>query len=287
MTATTAEPRQRGHLMVAPPIQRAGDVATIDCRDVYYTYVNDAVRVAAAEGATEVRLLHVNGQRYIGTGLRTQDLRIEVHGTPGQAVAMFMDGPAVEVHGNVQDGAGNTMNAGSLIVHGGAGDVVGYGMRGGRLFIRGDVGYRAGIHMKAHEGAHPVIVAGGTARDFLGEYMAGGLLILLGLDQPLPGLVPASVAGSPGFVQASVVGTHIGAGMHGGEIFVRGEVEPWRCSDEVHLALATAPEVDRLRDVLHDYCGVFGIDEGLLFSLPFTRIVPAGRRPYAGLYTYL
>jgi glutamate synthase domain-containing protein 3 len=287
MTATMAEPRPRGHLNVVPPIERTGEIATIDCRDVYYTYVNDAVRAAAADGAREVRLLNVNGQRYIGTGLRTDDLRIEVRGTPGQAVAMFMDGPDVEVHGNVQDGAGNTMNAGSLIVHGGAGDVVGYGMRGGRLFIRGDVGYRAGIHMKAHEGAHPVIVAGGSARDFLGEYMAGGLLILLGLGQPLPGVVPASVAGSPGFAPATVVGTHIGAGMHGGEIYVRGEVEPWRCGDEVHMATATAPEVDRLREVLRDYCRVFGIDEDHLFALPFTRIVPAGRRPYAGLYTYL
>ena len=57
--------------------------------------------------------MNVNGQRYIGTGLRGEGLRIEVHGTPGQAVAMFMDGPTVEVFGNAQDGVGNTMNAGT------------------------------------------------------------------------------------------------------------------------------------------------------------------------------
>jgi glutamate synthase domain-containing protein 3 len=287
MNETVTRGPIEGYLQIEPKVTVEGDVATIDAQSVYYKNMNEAVRQAFANGMKTVRLLNVNGQRYIGTGLRTDDLRIEVRGTPGQAVAMFMDGPDVEVHGNVQDGAGNTMNAGSLIVHGGAGDVVGYGMRGGRLFIRGDVGYRAGIHMKAHEGAHPVIVAGGSARDFLGEYMAGGLLILLGLGQPLPGVVPASVAGSPGFAPATVVGTHIGAGMHGGEIYVRGEVEPWRCGDEVHVAPATAPEVDRLRDVLHDYCQVFGIDGDQLFALPFTRIVPAGRRPYAGLSTYL
>ena len=122
--------------------ERSGDVASIDCRSVHYKMVNEAVRAAAASGATTVRLVNVNGQRYIGTGLRGAGLRIEVHGTPGQAVAMFMDGPTVEIYGNAQDGVGNTMNSGEVIVHGSAGDVLGYGMRSGRIFVEGDVGYR-------------------------------------------------------------------------------------------------------------------------------------------------
>ena len=55
-------------------------------------------------------------------------------------------------------------------------------MRSGKIFIKGDVGYRVGIHMKAYENLYPVIIIGGTAQDFLGEYMAGGLLIVLGLN---------------------------------------------------------------------------------------------------------
>ena len=60
------------------------------------------------------------------------------------------------------------------IIHGGAGDIVGHSMRGGEIYIRNNVGYRCGIHMKEYLDQKPMIVVGGTAQDYLGEYMAGG-----------------------------------------------------------------------------------------------------------------
>jgi glutamate synthase domain-containing protein 3 len=107
---------------------------------------------------------------------------IEIFGTPGNDLGAFMNGPRIIVHGNAQDGCGNTMNEGEIIIHGHAGDIIGLSARGGKIFVREDVGYRAGIHMKEYQGKKPVLVIGGTAQDFLGEYMAGGVLILLGLD---------------------------------------------------------------------------------------------------------
>jgi glutamate synthase domain-containing protein 3 len=261
-----------GHRRAVPQSERVGDVTTIDCQGVYYRYVNEAVRAALEGGAATVRLLNVNGQRYIGTGVKGEGRRIEVCGTPGQAVAMFMDGPTVEIYGNAQDGVGNTMNSGEVIVHGSVGDVLGYGMRRGRIFVEGDAGYRAGIHMKASDGRRPVIVCGGKARDFFGEYMAGGLLVLLGMSSRLAG---------------PIVGAHLAAGMHGGEIYVRGEIEPWQCGAEVRCATATDEEMAALAHVLSDYCDTFGTDLREVLAAPFTRITPAGSRPYAGLYTYL
>ena len=272
MTATTAISQQYAQSIDVPASVRAGDVATIDCKGVYYRAVNDAVRAALEAGATTVRLLGVNGQRYIGTGLHGEGVRIEVDGTPGQALAMFMDGPTVEVYGNAQDGVGNTMNSGQVIVHGGVGDVLGYGMRRGRIFVKGDAGYRAGIHMKEDEGQAPVIVCGGKARDFFGEYMAGGLLVLLGMHSRADG---------------PVVGGHIGAGMHGGEIYVRGTVDDWCCGSEVSRSLASDAEKTGLRPVLADYCRTFELDLDEVLSAPFTRIAPTGSRPYARLYTYM
>ena len=76
--ATAAGPRPMGRTTEAPPVEIAGDVATIECRSVYYRAVNEAVRAAVDGGATTVRLLNVNGQRYIGTGLRKR----EGNGTP-------------------------------------------------------------------------------------------------------------------------------------------------------------------------------------------------------------
>ena len=272
MIATTPAKRPFGHTTETPPIERDGDVAAIDCQGVYYRAVNEAVRAAVLDGATTVRLQNVNGQRYIGTGLRGEALRIEVQGTPGQAVAMFMDGPTVEIFGNAQDGVGNTMNSGRVIVHGSAGDVLGYGMRRGRVLVEGDAGYRAGIHMKASEGAGPAVVCGGKARDFFGEYMAGGTLVLLGVNSR---------------VEGPVVGGHLGAGMHGGEIYVRGEVLPWQCGGEVRVAAATEAETQTLTPLLQEYCDAFGTSLAELLAEPFTRIAPAGSRPYARLYTYL
>ncbi|HID18060.1 TPA: hypothetical protein EYP27_00795, partial [Candidatus Bathyarchaeota archaeon] len=127
-------------------------------------------------------LKNVNGQRCIGGGIRAK-VKIIVEGVPGNDLAAFMDGPTIIVKSNAQDCVGNTMNDGKVVVHGNAGDALGYGMRGGRLFIKGDVGYRVGIHMKAYMDKNPVLIAGGFARDFLGEYMAGGFLIVLGLNR--------------------------------------------------------------------------------------------------------
>lgn len=272
MTTQTERGPIEGYLQIEPNVTRDGDTATIDCQSVYYKYVNEAVRAAFADGVKTVKLINVNGQRYIGTGIKGKGLRIEVHGTPGQDLAMLMDGPTVEVFGNAQDGVGNTMNAGDVIIHGDAGDVLGYGMRGGRVFIKGDVGYRVGIHMKAFENLRPIMIAGGKARDFFGEYMAGGLLILLGMNSRLEG---------------PMVGGYLGTGMHGGEIYVRGEVETWQCGKEVGVFTATDEEMAALKPLLTEYCAAFGMDVDEVLSEPFTRLVPISHRPYGKLYTYV
>ncbi|MDR3686124.1 MAG: hypothetical protein P4L93_04090 [Coriobacteriia bacterium] len=234
--------------------------------------MNASIRAAFEDGAKTIVLNYVNGQRYIGTGLHGRDLRIEVHGTPGQDMAMFMDGPTLEVFGNAQDGVGNTMNSGKVIVHGSAGDVLGYGMRGGKVFIKGDVGYRVGIHMKAYEDLRPIMVCGGKARDFFGEYMAGGLLVLLGLNSRLEG---------------PLVGGYLGTGMHGGTIYIRGEVEPWQCGKEVGVFSADETDMAELTPVLKEYCEDMGLDLDEVLSVPFTKLVPVSHRPYGKLYTYL
>jgi len=175
----------------------------INAKGIHYRALNEWIRKALAVDIREIVLEQVNGQRYIGDGL-SGDVRITVNGTPGNDLGAFMDGPTIEVFGNAQDALGNTMNAGKILIHGHAGDIIGYAMRGGKIFIRGDVGYRVGIHMKAYKDLHPVIIVGGVAQDFLGEYMAGGSIILLGLDadpqKPTSFAPPVSVTITcPGF----------------------------------------------------------------------------------------
>jgi len=271
MTTTQQTGPMEGYLHVDPVVVREGDTARIDAADVHYKQLNEAVRGAFDDGATAVVLDHVNGQRYIGTGMTGADRCIEVHGTAGNDLAMFMDGPTVELHGNAQDGVGNTMNSGTVIVHGDAGDVLGYGMRGGKVFVHGDVGYRVGIHMKAFESLRPIMVCGGNARDFFGEYMAGGLLVLLGMNAQFEG---------------PMVGSFVGTGMHGGEIYLRGTVEEWQCGKEVGIFSADEADTEQIRPVLEEYCLAMGMDLDEVLSEPFTKLIPVSNRPYGKLYAY-
>jgi glutamate synthase domain-containing protein 3 len=181
-----------------------------------------------------------------------------------------MDGPSIIVHSNAQDAIGNTMNSGKVVIHGHAGDVLGYGMRGGKLFIQGDAGYRVGIHMKAFKKHIPVIVIGGTARDFLGEYQAGGVIILLGLDRD----------GKP------LVGNYIGTGMHGGVIYIRGEVDPFQLGKEVSISSVDKTDEKQLRLYLREYCDEFGLSIDDLMRDRFSKLLPTHLRPYGKIYAY-
>jgi len=252
-----------------PVVVEAG-TARIDARHIYYKTLNEQIREQIEAGAHTVVLDNVNGQRYIGAGLTGDGVTLVVNGVPGNDLATFMDGPTVIVNDNAQDGIGNTMNSGLVVVNGDAGDVLGYGMRGGRLYVRGDVGYRVGIHMKAYQDRRPVIVAGGQARDFFGEYMAGGELILLGL----------------GDSDQAIVGSYVGTGMHGGLIFLRGTVEQHQLGKEVAVTTPDAADAARLEDFVGDFCRVMGLDTAEVMSVPFVKLFPYSHRPYGKLYAY-
>ncbi len=241
----------------------------IDAKNLHYRDLNDQIHQALGHGAKNILLRNVNGQRYIGDGIRG-NIKIWIEGVPGNDLAAFMDGPSIIVKSNAQDAVGNTMNSGKVVVHGHAGDVLGYGMRGGKLLIRGDVGYRVGIHMKAFKKYIPVIIIGGTARDFLGEYQAGGVIILLGLDRD----------GKP------FVGNYIGTGMHGGVIYIRGEVDPFQLGKEVSISSVDETDEKKLRLYLKEYCDEFGLSIDEVMRDRFIKLLPTHLRPYGKIYAY-
>jgi glutamate synthase domain-containing protein 3 len=242
----------------------------IDASGIHYRDLNVRLRQAVAGGAARVDLCNVFGQRYIGTDLH-RPIEIHIHGTPGNDLASFMDGPHVVVHGNAQDGCGNTMNGGEVIIHGRAGDATGYSMRGGKIFVRDDVGYRVAIHMKEYEGQRPTIVIGGTAQHFLGEYMAGGVLVVLGLTL------------RPGERHTA---NFIGTGMHGGVMYIRGELEGYQLGKEVGQVPVEDADRGLLRELVEEYTTYFGRDADAILDQPFTKLIPLSSRPYGRLYAY-
>lgn len=241
----------------------------IDAQGLYYKDLNLKVRDAVAAGATEIELVNVNGQYFIGDGIN-KPVTIKINGVPGNDLGAFMNGATIVVNENAQDNIGNTMNAGKVIVHGHAGDVLGYGMRGGRLHIRKDVGYRVGIHMKSYCDNKPVLIAGGKAGDFFGEYMAGGVLILLAMFSDNP--------------EKAKHGYLFGTGMHGGTIYVRGGVDESRLAKEVGVFELDADDKAELETHLKGYCDDFGIKLADVLAEPFVKILPKSKRPYGNMY---
>ncbi len=236
----------------------------------HYKELNEEIVQAIENGAAHLTLEDVNGQRFIADGL-TGKLKIDIHGTPGNDLGMFMDGPTVTVFGNVQDGVGNTMSSGKIVVHGHGRDILGHSMRGGTIFVRGDVGYRVGIHMKTYQSSVPIIVAGGRAGDFLGEYMAGGVIIILGIHNAAQ--------------KTELLGDWTATGQHGGAIYVRGEVDEDKLGNGATKFPMAADDTKVVKTVLTDYCRVFGVNLEHVLDTEFTKIAPVSHRPYAALYT--
>jgi putative selenate reductase len=241
---------------------------TIEARGLYYKALNRQIRKSLSRGEKAIVLKDVLGQRYIGGGLESR-AHFDIYGTPGQDLGAFMNGPKIIVHGNAQDGVGNTMNDGRIIVHGKAGEIPGHSMRGGKVFVRGDVEYRAAIHMKEYLDRIPWLIIGGTAKDYCGEYMAGGRVVVLNLENK----------------KGLSVGYSVGTGIHGGAIFVRGEIEEYQLGTGAIVAEIDASDETFLKEVFEEYSRHFGTDLSGIVPGEFVKVTKKGHRPFAKLYT--
>ncbi len=253
---------------------------SVDAKNLKYRGLNSRVRrfLNNSGNNSVVTIKNVLGQRYIGDGLKST-ASINIYGTPGNDLGAFMDGPTIEVFGNGQDGIGNTMNSGKIIIHGDAGDIVGYSMRGGEIYIEKSIGFRGGIHMKSYLKKVPVIVIGGSAGNFLGEYMAGGIIILLGLYKRKKQAFPFSG-------DSDITGDYIGTGMHGGKIYIRGDIEDYKLGKEVKKTRLDSDDKDLLDRYAVNYCRFFGFNKDKIFKRSFLKLVPYSHRPYGKLYAY-
>ncbi len=242
----------------------------INAEHMHYTQLNRVLRAINQHDEEKVEIHNVYGQRYIGTHLE-RNMQIDIFGTPGNDLAAFMDGQNLTVHGNAQDCTGNTMNDGLVVVHGHAGDITGYASRGGKIFIRDDVGYRTGIHMKEFLRKKPYLVVGGAAQDFLGEYMAGGVLLVLGLK-----LKPGD------YLDSRFVGT----GMHGGVIYLRGKLPEGNLGKEVKMVDVNKSDLSVIQDLVKEFCGYFDESFEDVMKGAFSKVVPFSHRPYGRIYAY-
>lgn len=236
----------------------------IDASHMDYRQLNAAIRRCSGD----ISVTGCLGQRFIGAGLGED--RLTITGTPGNALGAYLDGACIEVNGDAQDAVGDTMNAGRIIVHGSIGDAAGYAMRGGELYIAGNAGYRAGIHMKAYQQHFPVMVVGGKAGSFLGEYLAGGLILVLGIGQN--GAYP--------------VNNFCGTGMHGGRIVLRCDKAPTGLPPQVLVNEATEADMIHIAPYIKEYARHFGANAADLLEQKYFVLTPNPAAGYKQLYTF-
>ncbi|MDR1734241.1 MAG: glutamate synthase [Oscillospiraceae bacterium] len=240
-------------------------MATIDAKGLHFSALGEQLRDLAGH---KVRIYNCLGQRYIAAGIK--DITLDIDGIPGNALGAYLgEGSSITVRGNAQDATGDTMNGGSIIIHGSAGDAAGYAMRGGTILIRDDVGYRCGIHMKEFGDKIPKLCVGGRAGDFLGEYQAGGVICVLGLD-----------CGE----NESPVGRFAGTGQHGGRIFIRTKLLPAELPPQVSYRTATAEDKAILCPLLKAYADAFGANYETLVQDTYLLLTPNSANPYESMY---
>jgi len=234
----------------------------INVRGLDHRAINEAIRNSRGDCTLKGCL----GERFIAAGMSGRNVTIE--GTPGNALGAYLNGGSINVTGNAQDALGDTMNDGTIVIHGSCGDAPGYAMRGGSIYIRRDAGYRAGIHMKAYRDKVPALVIGGCAGSFLGEYQAGGVIVVLGLDRG----------------ERPIVGNFPCTGMHGGKMFLRTDCRAVKFPSQVTVREADERDLVEIRKYVSEYCRLFVGDEDAIMSSAFTVVTPDSKNPYKQMY---
>jgi len=126
--------------------------------------------------------------------------------------------------------------------------------------------------MKGYMDKVPIMVIGGKAGNFFGEYMAGGTLILLGMN--------------PNNNDRPVLGDYCATGMHGGVIYIRGKVEEDKLGKEVKHFELDESDKKILKPILNDFCKEMGEQFDIFDFSRYTKIIPVSKRPYGRMYVY-
>ena len=122
--------------------------------------------------------------------------------------------------------------------------------------------------MKAYREKQPVMVIGGKCGSFLGEYQAGGTIIVLGLT---PDARP-------------IVSNFTGTGMHGGKLYLRADCSAIRFPSQVHARKATEEDLQEIKGYIAEFCNHFHYEEPQILRSAFTLVTPNSKNPYKQMY---
>ena len=111
-----------------------------------------------------------------------------------------------------------------------------------------------------------MLVIGGKAGSFLGEYQAGGVIIVLNMQN-----------------EERPVWYFPCTGMHGGKVFIRSGKDV-AFPPQVRSRIATEEDISEIENYIEEYCLLFGGNEEEIKKQPFTVVTPNSNNPYKQLY---
>ncbi|WP_035237785.1 FAD-dependent oxidoreductase [Desulfobacter vibrioformis] len=150
----------------------------------------------------DIRIIGHSGQR---TGsLGTPNTRIEIMGPASDDIGWLNAGAQIIVHGSASNGAMN-------------------GAAQGKVFVGGSIGARGMTMTKRNPRFEPPeLWVLGTAGDYFGEFMAGGIAVVCGVNASNP---------------EQILGYNPLVGMVGGKVFIRGEAKSYSDKDAKEVDL--------------------------------------------------
>jgi len=173
--------------------------------------LEEKIQEALASGERRLKILAF-GQHGIGGRLwkaGEEKVHIRIEGPPGQRLgSLGFDNTTIEVFGPASDDTG-WLNAGAeIIVHGNAGNGTCNGMAQGAVRVAGNIGARGMTMTKSNPRfTPPELWVLGSVGDYFGEFMAGGIAVICGVNPQNP---------------ENVLGYRPFVGMVGGKAFFRG-----------------------------------------------------------------
>ncbi|MFZ5571578.1 MAG: FAD-dependent oxidoreductase [Thermodesulfobacteriota bacterium] len=189
--------------------------------------LEETIQRAVADGKRRL-LIQAYGQHGLGGRLwkaGTDPVHVRIEGQAGQRVGSFgFPNTMIDVMGPASDDVG-WLNAGAeIVVHGHAGNGLANAMAQGKIFVAGNIGARGMTMTKRNPRFEPPQVwVLGSVGDYFGEFMAGGVAVICGVNPQDPN----NILGHRPFV-----------GMVGGQVFFRGPHAGFSQSDARLIAIS-------------------------------------------------
>ncbi|RJP77595.1 MAG: 4Fe-4S dicluster domain-containing protein [Desulfobacteraceae bacterium] len=173
--------------------------------------LEEKIQAAIEQGE---RFVEINafGQHGIGGRLwkaGDESVHVKITGQAGQrAGSLGFPNTVVEIMGPGSDDVG-WLNAGAtIVVHGNAGNGLANAMAQGKIYVAGNIGARGMTMTKSNPRfAPPEIWVLGSVGDYFGEFMAGGIAVVCGMNPQTP---------------RNILGYRPLVGMVGGRVYFRG-----------------------------------------------------------------